>query len=746
MAILTLTTDTDFSGQTLSDITEVKFSFNALNPDAFVLASFASPQFAGAVPQIQPTLTFRGNLFQTENINVGGGSIDASGWQFIAWSATNTITLNGSALADTITGTSQKDTINGGDGNDTFLYRSGATPIADTINGGNGLSDAIRISTANPLIDFRLAAIANVETLTFDVNNAAAVIFAGSQISSRQVKRIEGHAGLDSIEISNSKATDLTGVLFAGWETALDRIRIGGTLGADTHVGSNRRDIFFGIAGNDTIAGGGDADRFSFVNSVGVGFAGALDGGAAIDTLEIVGCDISFALNSLTGIERMELSGATSNDVVLFGSQISAAAGDIRLVKGELDGIADSLTVVGTSVNLTGVVFEDWQAGNTILISGFTTEANTLTGSSQNDTITGGLDDDLMRGGLGADAFFGQDGIGVDTVSYSLSGAVTVNLKTNTASGSHAEGDTFTGIENLTGSGFSDTLTGTDSGNTINGGAGNDTITGGLGGDTLLGGDGNDTFFFAGGQDLTGTETIRGGAGLADKLLLGFGSAVSDDFRDDSILDVEQIVFADGASVIGSIFASAQVGSGARAIGLVRGSTAENRLEIAGSSSIDISTVSFVAWSANDSVTLTGTSSGDRIIGSAVADAIRGFGGRDILTGSGGQDRFIFSNSNDSPTGALRDVITDFTFVAAAGSTFTDRIDFNFIGFSNGVDQLTLGFVGTSAFSAAGQVRAVQSGANTLLQVNIDGSSGAEMEIVLQNVTANQLSAADFIL
>ena len=64
-----------------------------------------------------------------------------------------------------------------------------------------------------------------------------------------------------------------------------------------------------------------------------------------------------------------------------------------------------------------------------------------------------------------------------------------------------AGSDQLTGIENLTGSTFSDSLTGFTSDNVITGDAGNDTISGDLGNDTLIGGVGNDSIAGGGGND-----------------------------------------------------------------------------------------------------------------------------------------------------------------------------------------------------------------------------------------------------
>jgi hypothetical protein len=50
------------------------------------------------------------------------------------------------------------------------------------------------------------------------------------------------------------------------------------------------------------------------------------------------------------------------------------------------------------------------------------------------------------------------------------------------------------------------------------------------------------------------------------------------------------------------------------------------------------------------------------------------------------------------------------------------------------------------AFTAEGQVRAVQVHGHTLIELNIAGTSGAESVILLLNVTASSLSSADFVL
>ena len=109
---------------------------------------------------------------------------------------------------------------------------------------------------------------------------------------------------------------------------------------------------------------------------------------------------------------------------------------------------------------------------------------DTLTGSTVADILYGGDGNDLLNGLAGADQIFG--GNGTDTASYTASTlGVNVNLSANTGSGGDAAGDTFSLVENVTGSGLGDTLTGDGNVNVLTGAAGNDLLYGGLGIDSL---------------------------------------------------------------------------------------------------------------------------------------------------------------------------------------------------------------------------------------------------------------------
>ncbi len=112
------------------------------------------------------------------------------------------------------------------------------------------------------------------------------------------------------------------------------------------------------------------------------------------------------------------------------------------------------------------------------------------------------------------------------------------------------------------------------------------------------------------------------------------------------------------------------------------------------------------------------------MIGLAGSDTLTGGAGADTINGGAGADVFKYDFWQDSET-AHRDQIIGFTGPGVAAG---DRIDLS------GAYPFTLTFVGTAAFSGVGQVRVVNAGTNTFVQVDIGPAPGAEMEIVMRAV------------
>jgi hypothetical protein len=77
---------------------------------------------------------------------------------------------------------------------------------------------------------------------------------------------------------------------------------------------------------------------------------------------------------------------------------------------------------------------------------------DTLNGGDGNDILNGGEGNDTLAGGAGSDTLIG--GNGVDTVSYATSAMGVMLDLTNGGVTNDASGDTYSGIENVTGSAF----------------------------------------------------------------------------------------------------------------------------------------------------------------------------------------------------------------------------------------------------------------------------------------------------
>jgi Ca2+-binding RTX toxin-like protein len=231
-----------------------------------------------------------------------------------------------------------------------------------------------------------------------------------------------------------------------------------GNAGNNALTGVTGADYLYGFGGNDVLWGGAGGDT--------------IDGGEGIDTAVYTG----------------------SNEGVYVDMSINLYFG------GHATG--DTLTSVE---NLIGSSYDDVLVGYTgtnVLTGAAGNDA--LFGAFDDDTLLGGKDNDTLTGGTGADVLNGGDG--TDTASYLTAAAgLTVSLTTGTGTGD-AQGDTFTSIENLTGSGFTDTLVGDGNANVLDGGGGIDTLQGLLGDDTYvventadvileIANEGNDTVF-----------------------------------------------------------------------------------------------------------------------------------------------------------------------------------------------------------------------------------------------------------
>lgn len=332
---------------------------------------------------------------------------------------------------------------------------------------------------------------------------------------------------------------------------------IDGTPGNDILWGNDNtwyRDYINAKAGDDliysgislaTISGGEGSDTVSYefsrgevwvlLSGYGVGNAASGDTYGSIENA--IGSAFGDTLIGDGAANR--LSGLGGDDLLIGGLGIDRFDGGAGI-----DKVSYESTTGGIFVNLlTGLGFSNAAEGETYSGIEFvigSQSADMLIGDGGGNWLYSGNGDDILVGGLGADALAG--GAGIDTASYEDNwGAVSVDLNNGVGSGSAAQGDYLTGIENLTGGAFGDSFFGDGGVNRLDGAAGDDSLTGGVGADALIGGAGSDTASYA---DNWGAVFVNLSTGQ------GFGNAA----EGDSLADIENL--------IGSLFADGLIGDG----------------------------------------------------------------------------------------------------------------------------------------------------------------------------------------
>jgi Ca2+-binding RTX toxin-like protein len=254
-----------------------------------------------------------------------------------------------------------------------------------------------------------------------------------------------------------------------------------GTAGSDMLVGLGGADYLYGGDGEDLFIGGAGPDVM-FGNSAYTRDSTDVDMAAYWDSPSSVTVDLT------TGFGY---GGTAEGDRLI----------DIEGVRGSEYG--DLLRGNAQANNLDGGGGDDFLVGN-----------------DGDDTLTGGFGDDNLVPGSGVDFVNGGPGSN-DTVDYFDSpSAVWVSLLFGGATG-YAAGDTYFGVENLTGTDYGDYLQGDNEGNLLWGGRGNDWLLGEGGDDRLVGGRGIDTMVGGVGADtFIWTSTNETRATIADADLI----------------------------------------------------------------------------------------------------------------------------------------------------------------------------------------------------------------------------------
>ena len=646
--------------------------------------------------------------------------------------------LNGLAGNDRLFGVGGSDTLFGNNGNDTL---DGGFGFVDTLYGGTG-DDNYVVNDLDQIIEFsnegydtvrssiRWVLGANLEQLF--LTGTAAVNGFGNDLdnvlhgnSARNYLQgfagsdlLFGGAGDDYYELSDVNAPNVFSIphfdsVFESPNEGIDTVSVssetfdlfttGYTLTANVEIGIISGAMNFNLAGNasDNTLTGNDAINTLTGNDGndlldGKGGLDALIGGAGNDIYYLSG---TTNVNGSLQFDSVNETVGGGSDTVLVWS----TAGRLTYV---LDANVENATAqAGANFNLVGNELNNFLTGNS--------SANVLTGNGGRDTLSGGAGLDTLIGGEGNDTYVlgdvtnvlaslqfdtvtEADGGGKDSVFVASGvGRLTYVLDANVENATAINGADF----NLVGNDLKNVLTGNSSANVLTGNGGRDTLSGGAGLDTLIGGMGKDTYI------LTDVTNVAGA------------------------LEFDTVTEADGGGR-DLVYVASDIGR----LTYVLGATLENATALDGAD--------FNLVGNGERNILTGNDSSNVLTGKNGNDVLIGGGGRDTLIGGGGSDRFDFNLLTDTGmTSASRDVIK--TFVAGE-----DRIDLSSIDAitSGGGANDTFVFIGDGDFTDVGQVRAIQSGLNTLVFVNTSGGHAAEASIVLTHISAASMTDADFIL
>ncbi len=426
--------------------------------------------------------------------------------------------LAGAAGDDTLSGGNDDDELNGKDGDDVLNGDGGNDFLdggagADSIDGGTG-TDEVRYTGSPSGVDFNV------------------VITGGTNVSFHGISGDALGDVLSNIEVLTG--SDHNDRLFAN---PFQSSTLSGRDGNDTLVGGAGDDFVIGGAGADLLLGGAGTDGTSYFDSragVQVDLAsGTASGGAAqgdilssIEALQgsyfadvLLGTNGGESISGLEGDDLIDGRGGSDlilaeggNDTVMAYAISGSAHGgtgrdllDFTQAGGRVDASLDrgSAFRIGfftqqaiapqdvpagsppppspdsSFEDLKGSAFDDVLEGDRI--------GNRIAGWVGNDTLRGLDGWDTLQGGFGNDDLNG--GPGRDTADYSDGFQVTVSLDSGTGTGSTAQGDTLTSIENLIGTSGGDDLEGDAGENWIDPGlarGSDDTVAGLAGADRLL--------------------------------------------------------------------------------------------------------------------------------------------------------------------------------------------------------------------------------------------------------------------
>ncbi len=671
-------------------------------------------------------LAFTTDNFQPQHLDGGAGNDQIYGTAANDW-------LDGGAGADTMAGA-------GGD--DTYTVDNAGDVVIELANAGE---DHVRTS-----ITYTLASTLEHLTLlgTNAINgtgNASANRLSGNSAANR----LEGLAGNDTLD-GGAEADTLNG----GWGADLYRIDATGDVIIET--GSDIDTVEASL--NYTL--GARLENLVLIGT-------ALNGTGNEANNSLWGNALNNTLNGAAGADTM--IGGLGNDIYVVDNSSDSVQ--------EEDGAGTDRVQSSISYTLSGNVEQLVLTGSQDLSGTGNDLANQLTGNSGDNWLDGDLGADTMSGGGGDDGYVVDNAgdvvteaanAGIDWV-YSTRSAYTLGANVENLQLYISWDD---GINrNGTGNTLDNEIIGTSGSNILTALAGNDSLYGQGGTDSLYGGDGDD--LLNGGSE---QDRLEGGAGndryivdLATDTVIEALNAGSDTVESSVswILgaNVEHLTLSEEDAIDGQ-------GNGLN--NQLTGNNGNNNLDggagadtMAGAGGDDTytvdnagdvvfelptsgtdhvrSSITYALGAFVENLTLlgsgninaTGNTLANTISGNAGQNIISGGLGQDTLTGNTGADTFRFQTIEDSANFEYdADIITDFSLAQG------DRIDISGIdAVASSVPDNAFVFIGSSAFSAAGQVRFFASSGMTYVSLNTNSDlNNVELMIALTGQLTMQQS------
>jgi len=467
-------------------------------------------------------------------------------------------------------------------------------------------------------------------------------------------------------------------------------------------------DLIRGGAGNDRMLGGAGNDilqlEYNYGNQVRTVTMAGEDGndhlrvGFASSNVKIVasggaGADI-FEIASFADLTILDFGQGDVLDLRPIHSSYDISGnpfGPSGYLKAVQDGAhvriyADSDGVAGSAAPWLAVTLENVRLSS--LTGASFGGGYDPSGTNQGVTLRGTPGADTLTGGMLDDVIEGGDG-------------------NDTIDGNAGDDKLYGGDETIVGGG-----------DTLRGGLGNDELYGGVGNDNLDGGEGDDRLFGGSGDDRlsggAGSNRLEGGDGR-DTLYSSSGTDhVLGGAGDDVIDGGSNYVDAAAAAILDGGDGNDQITARGAASTVLAGAGDDTLVIEANGSAINNAAMVVDLGAGNDRMTLRAT----------YGDTTRAV----QASGGAGVDTYRFEGSDRWP------VLTITDFQAGAGGDVVDLHSFSW------------SFTG-NPFGAAGQARLVQDGARVLLQLDLDGPSGAgawATRIVFENTRVANFSGANF--